>query len=120
MVRKLNAYTLKDKTSFGPFPHRDPPAPVYNQGNLGPSLSSVTDRIPPPRTRDFSEQQSDPKAFPNTVSGQTGYDPYANGGTDILGYTTNAFEAAEMAGPQAMLEAGYYPFFSDALRDRNP
>jgi len=92
-MERLGPYAAKGKSKLGPFPPQPLPEPLYNDGKLGASKAFVTGRVDPPRTRDFSNQRRDPKAFLNTISGKTGYDPYANNGV-ALEYVVNAFESA--------------------------
>lgn len=92
-MERVGPYAAKGKSKLGPFPPQQLPEPLHNDGKLGTSKAFVTGRVDPPRTRDFSNQQRDPKAFLNTLSGKPGFDVYANKGI-AADYVKNSFEVA--------------------------
>ena len=82
-------YTDLSVTTRGPFVQESTAEDVVNPRDLGADRSYQNDRSVILRAQDLSEQQTDPKPFPQNYRMRLGYDPYAVGGGLDLHYANS-------------------------------
>lgn len=74
------AYVDQGLTQRGPFSQVSTAVDVKNPRDLGGNRAYTNSRANPPRSQNYSSQQTAPKPFPGKNSKSVSYDPYANGG----------------------------------------